>query len=67
MTQFLTILEAATELRISRNSAYAAAKEFRRTKGESGLANFKIGGSYRVPRAAIDRLMEIDLTHDEFA
>jgi hypothetical protein len=58
---FLTIPEAAQRLRISRNAAYLAARRYRLTSGREGLPNIAIGGSYRVPTAALDRMADIDV------
>ena len=57
--QFLSITEASEVLGISRNSAYAAAKEYRIYRGAKGLPNIKVGGGYRVPRAALERMADI--------
>jgi hypothetical protein len=56
---FLTIPEAAVRLRVSRNAAYQAARRYRHTGGREGLPNFAIGGSYRVPIAALDRMADL--------
>ena len=58
---FLTIPEAAVRLRVSRNAAYQAARRYRHTGGREGLPNFAIGGSYRVPIAALDRMADLAL------
>jgi excisionase family DNA binding protein len=55
--QVLTIDEAAAVLRISRNAAYAAAREWRATGGKTGLPCIEIGRTLRVPRADLDRLL----------
>ena len=55
--EVLTIDEAATILRISRNAAYAAAREWRATGGKTGLPCIEIGRTLRVPRADLDRLL----------
>ena len=55
--EVLTIDEAAAILRISRNAAYAAAREWRATGGEHGLPCIEIGRTLRVPRADLDRLL----------
>jgi protein gp37 len=47
----LTIDEAAAILRISRNAAYAAARQWRATGGEHGLPCIEIGRTLRVPRS----------------
>jgi len=53
---FLTIEEAAQILRIGRTVAYAQAKEWRATGGESGLPVVSFGRVLRVPRAALAAL-----------
>lgn len=55
--EVLTIDEAATILRISRNAAYAAARQWRITGGETGLPCIEIGRTLRVPRTELDRLL----------
>ncbi|HEY9565532.1 MAG TPA: helix-turn-helix domain-containing protein [Nocardioides sp.] len=57
VSKVLTIDEAAAILRISRNSAYAAARRWRTTGGSSGLPCIEIGRILRVPRADLDRLL----------
>lgn len=56
---FLTINEAAKVLGIARNSAYLAAKKYRQTHGREGLPNIKVGGTYRVPASALERMADI--------
>ena len=55
--EVLTIDEAATILRISRNAAYAAAREWRATCGKVGIPCIEIGRTLRVPRAEFERLL----------
>jgi hypothetical protein len=55
--EVLTIEEAAAILRISRNAAYAAARQWRASGGETGIPCIEIGRSLRVPRADLDRLL----------
>ena len=55
--EVLTIEEAAAILRISRNAAYAAAREWRATGGEAGIPCIEIGRTLRVPRADLERLL----------
>src|SRR3546814_17584059 len=55
VSKVLTIDEAAAILRISRNSAYAAARRWRTTGGRPGLPCNEIGRILRVPRADLDR------------
>lgn len=57
LTEVLTIEEAAAILRISRNAAYAAARKWRATGGETGIPCIEIGRTLRVPRADLDRLL----------
>lgn len=56
-TEVLTIEEAAVVLRISRNAAYAAARQWRATGGETGIPCIEIGRTVRVPRADLDKLL----------
>ena len=46
---------------MSRNAAYQAARRYRQTSGREGLPNFAIGGSFRVPIAALDRMADLSL------
>jgi len=55
--EVLTIEEAAAILRISRNAAYAAARKWRTTGGETGIPCIEIGRTLRVPRAEFERLL----------
>ena len=55
--EVLTIEEAAALLRISRNAAYAAARQWRATGGKTGIPCIEIGRTLRVPRADLDRLL----------
>lgn len=55
--EVLTIEEAAALLRISRNAAYAAARQWRATGGETGIPCIEIGRTLRVPRADLDKLL----------
>jgi hypothetical protein len=55
--EVLTIEEAAAILRISRNAADAAARQWRATGGKAGLPCIEIGRTLRVPRTELDRLL----------
>jgi excisionase family DNA binding protein len=63
--QTLTIEEAAKVLRIGRTTAYALAREWRTTGGRSGLPVLALGRTLRVPRAALDRLLDPSSSADE--
>ena len=54
----LTVEEAAAILRISRNAAYAATREWRDTDGASGIPCITIGRTLRVPRTALHQMLE---------
>ena len=56
--EVLTVEEAAAILRISRNAAYALARQWRATGGRVGLPCVELGRCVRVPRAALRRLLE---------
>jgi len=56
-SEVLTIDEAAAILRISRNAAYAAARQWRATHGDAGLPCIEIGRTLRVPRHELDRML----------
>lgn len=55
--EVLAIEEAAALLRISRNAAYAAARQWRATGGKTGIPCIEIGRTLRVPRADLNRLL----------
>lgn len=57
LAEVLTIDEAAAILRINRNAAYAAAREWRATGGKAGIPCIEIGRTLRVPRADFERLL----------
>ena len=57
-TEVLTIEEAAAILRISRNAAYALARQWRATGGRVGLPCLELGRSLRVPRSAIRQMLD---------
>lgn len=56
--QTFTVEEAARIRRIGRTSAYALAREWRTSRGRSGLPVLELGRSLRVPRAALARLLD---------
>ena len=56
--EVLTIEEAATILRISRNAAYAAARQWRTTGGNARNPCIEIGRTLRVPRGALEQLLD---------
>ena len=56
--EVLTVEEAAVVLRIGRTAAYAAARQWRATGGREGLPCVEFGRSLRVPRSALQRLLD---------
>ena len=60
----LTVEEAAQVLRIGRTTAYALAREWRTTGGRSGLPVLELGPTLRVPRAALDHMLDVSSTGD---
>ena len=56
----LSVEEAAEILGVGRTAAYAAAREYLRTGGASGIPAIRIGRSLRVPTAALRRLLMVD-------
>lgn len=56
--EVLTVEEAAAISRISRNAAYALARQWRATGGRVGLPCVELGRCVRVPRAALSRLLD---------
>lgn len=59
MPEVLTVEEAAAVLRIGRGCAYALARRWRATGGREGLPVIELGRHLRVPRAALQRLLEV--------
>ncbi len=60
LPEVLTIEEAAVVLRISRTSAYELARVWRATGGAEGLPVIPLGGSLRVSRADLFRLLHVE-------
>ena len=58
LPEFLTVAEAAGVLRLGRSQAYELAKLYRVTGGAEGLPVISLGRRLRVPRAALQRLMD---------
>lgn len=57
-----TVEEAAKLLRVGRTKAYAMTQEWRATGGRSGLPVVDFGNVLRVPRAALERVLGVDLS-----
>ena len=57
----LTVEEAGRLLRIGRTKAYAMAREWRETDGQSGLPVVDLGHVLRVPRQALEALIGAEL------
>ena len=60
----LTVEEAGELLRIGRTKAYAMAREWRETDGQSGLPVIDLGHVLRVPRQALEELIGTDLSRE---
>ena len=58
----LTVEEAARLARIGRTKAYAMAREWRETGGQSGLPVVDFGNVLRVPRRALEAMIGAELT-----
>ena len=58
LPEVLTVEEAARLLRIGRNNAYALARQWLATDGGQGLPVVRLGRSLRVPRAALQRMLD---------
>ena len=58
LPEVLTVDEAARLLRIGRNNAYALAREWLASGGAHGLPVVKLGRTLRVPRAALQRMLD---------
>ena len=59
--EWLTVEEAARVLRIGRTKAYALTREWRASGGRSGLPVADLGDVLRVPRRALEELVEATL------
>lgn len=57
-----TVEEAAKLLRVGRTKAYAMTQEWRATGGRAGLPVVDFGNVLRVPRAALERVLGVDLS-----
>jgi hypothetical protein len=55
--EVLTLMEAATLLRIGRTTAYELAHEYLDTGGTSGLPVIRVGKQLRVTRASLNDVM----------
>jgi hypothetical protein len=54
---FLRVEEAAGVLRIGRTTAYALARKYLDTKGDSGLPVVRLGKQLRVPRIRLEQML----------
>jgi len=59
---FMTVEQAAEVLQLGRSKAYELTVEFEASARRSGLPFVRFGRQKRVPRNAIARLMEVDLS-----
>ncbi len=63
--EVLTVEEAAAILRISRNAAYALARQWRASGGRRGIPCVELGRCLRVPRAALRQMLEGTTSPDD--
>lgn len=61
LPEVLTVEEAAELLRIGRGAAYELARVWRQSDGREGLPVVRLGRSLRVPRAALERLLSLEV------
>ncbi len=64
--EVLTVEEAASILRISRNAAYALARQWRATGGRAGLPCVELGRTIRVPRAGLRQMLDEAVSPEHF-
>jgi excisionase family DNA binding protein len=64
---FLRVEEVARLLRISRSAAYELANAWLATDGETGLPAVRLGRTLRIPRAAVERLLNVGAAGDDAA
>ena len=57
----LTVAEAARALRISHTTAYELAHRWMATGGAEGLPVIQLGRVLRVPRAVVERILDIGI------
>lgn len=55
----LTVEEAAAALRLSRSTAYELCSRYEATNGREGLPVVRLGRRMRVPRHALERLLNV--------
>jgi excisionase family DNA binding protein len=58
LPEVLTVEEAAAVLRIGRGVAYELARRWRQSGGREGLPVIELGRCLRVPRAALEQLLD---------
>lgn len=67
LPSFLRVAEVARLLRISRSLAYELANAWLATNGEAGLPAVRLGRSLRIPRAAVERLLNVGAEEEDLA
>ena len=64
LPEFLRVDEVARLLRMSRSAVYERANEWLATDGEVGIPAVRLGRSLRIPRAAVERILQVGADED---
>lgn len=67
LPELMTVMEAASYLRVGRDATYELCRQWFASSGAAGLPAIKIGRKIRIPRAALGRYVEIDANTTDVA